>query len=283
MACTANIVVRATPAFSVLAPAPAAAKRLASSSAAAPAPKLAFLCLHGHAQDGEKLRKRTGALRKTLKSLAEFDFVDSPLVLTESEPEKRSWYRFGGFENGNRHFDGVEEALDAVQAAMGRRQYHGVLSFSQGSSVAAFLLAAGRLIRAGLVEPLEPEARALVERVPGAALLKHGVIVSGFVPGDVRMRAVCAAAAEVGGVSDARVAVVYGEADNDVDPRDTEALFTGGLDASCTCRTEVKARMGRLAKPLFVSPHIVRHPGGHLVPSDASSRGALKGWLGDNR
>ena len=43
--------------------------------------KLRILCLHGFAQSSKQFRGRTCALRKKLKDLAEFSFVDAPHVL----------------------------------------------------------------------------------------------------------------------------------------------------------------------------------------------------------
>ena len=47
-----------------------------------PQPKLKLLCLHGYAQNGQFFRERTGAVRKQLKSVCEFTFLDAPRPAT---------------------------------------------------------------------------------------------------------------------------------------------------------------------------------------------------------
>ena len=47
-----------------------------------PPNKARILCLHGYAQNGDFFRLRTGALRKALKSVAEFHFIDAPHLAT---------------------------------------------------------------------------------------------------------------------------------------------------------------------------------------------------------
>ena len=46
--------------------------------ASAAAQKARILCLHGYAQNSDFFRSRTGALRKGLRSVAEFYFIDAP-------------------------------------------------------------------------------------------------------------------------------------------------------------------------------------------------------------
>ena len=116
-----------------------------------PQPKLKILALHGYAQNGQFFRERTGAVRKQLKSVAEFTFIDAPHAATgaflgqideATRGAPLGWYNT---RDGNRPaisgaYEGLVESLELVSATC-RTQgpFDGVLGFSQGATLAALL------------------------------------------------------------------------------------------------------------------------------------------------
>lgn len=53
-----------------------------------PIKKPRILCLHGYRQDGDGFRNKLGALRKILKSKAEFEFMTAPLKVPSMEQDQ---------------------------------------------------------------------------------------------------------------------------------------------------------------------------------------------------
>jgi len=116
------------------------------------APKLRILCLHGYRQTAESFRAKSGALRKRLKAVAEFDYVDGAVEVPSGEdsgiPEEegraggRGWWsgREDGFFRATHESDflsGFEESVAALEAHVASRpRYDGVLGFSQGAAMA---------------------------------------------------------------------------------------------------------------------------------------------------
>ncbi len=101
--------------------------------------KLRILCLHGYRQTAAAFRGKIGSFRKGLSSLAEFAFVDAPLVVPQAggeEEEGRGWWfsgdrTFSALESSDRD-DGFDLGLEAVRAAMEKDgPFDGVLAFSQ--------------------------------------------------------------------------------------------------------------------------------------------------------
>ena len=107
---------------------------------APPQPKLKLLCLHGYAQNGQFFRERTGAVRKQLKSVCEFTFLDAPRPATgeflgqideatrgaitqrfweyNGMCRERLWSKFGAHQ----HWAKIELPDDAAAAAAVRRR-----------------------------------------------------------------------------------------------------------------------------------------------------------------
>ena len=115
-------------------------------------PKARILCLHGYAQNGEFFRSRTGALRKALKAVADFHFIDAPHTATAEflgdVPEERGsalgWFNVGETAPGSRpatstQYVGVDAALSRVRLAVeADGPFDGILGFSQGATLAAY-------------------------------------------------------------------------------------------------------------------------------------------------
>ncbi|RKP14638.1 serine hydrolase-domain-containing protein [Piptocephalis cylindrospora] len=105
------------------------------------------LCLPGYTQNGMILRKKTGALRKTLKSVAELEYIDPPILMPvpEEGPEELkkkigdqlltedekpyAWF----FRQADGSCKGLEEALDYLFALLDRQgPFDAIFGFSQG-------------------------------------------------------------------------------------------------------------------------------------------------------
>jgi len=114
--------------------------------------KLRILCLHGYRQNEQTFRERTGALRKLLKSTADFVFISAPHVIPEVEnlrrsPELRekSWW-FSRPEQSYNALDetdistGYEESLELLMHAINNEDpFDGILGFSQGAAFLSLL------------------------------------------------------------------------------------------------------------------------------------------------
>lgn len=211
---------------------------------------LRVLCLHGYTQSADTLRVRTGALRKGLKQLCEFTFVDAPHLATadfvaEGGPEggaarQLAWWNAASDEaDGTRPsqsrtyvgFDESQRFLEGVIEAQG--PFDGVLAFSQGAAVGAVMLAA-------------------LSAKGHSALPTFALLISGFIPRDERVGAVLRAGPPVA------VATMHvcGELDALVAPEQTEALSTH-----------------------FEGARVFKHSGGHAIPGNAEFRNAARAFI----
>ena len=206
---------------------------------APPPPKLKLLCLHGYAQNGQFFRERTGAVRKQLKSVCEFTFLDAPRPATgeflgqideATRGAPLGWYNT---RDGNRpalssSYDGLEESLALVRTTcQSQGPFDGVLGFSQGATLAALLCLT-------------------------TDLFQFAVLFAGYVPRDSTVLASMDAGAPC-----------------------TLPSFhcLGATDAS------VPPDVARALASRFADPVIHEHEGGHVVPGNAPLRSALKAFL----
>jgi len=212
--------------------------------------KARILCLHGYAQNADFFRSRTGALRKGLRSLAEFHFIDAPHPATAEflgdVPEERGaalgWFNVGETTPGARpaisaQYVGVDDSLQTIrQAVEDAGPFDAILGFSQGATLAAFCC-------------LRPEAWWHDDGAP----FKFAIMFSAFLPRDP------AYSFEVGS-SSTPTFHVYGLNDPSVPPASSLAV------AAC-----------------FAHPRTHAHDGGHGVPSDAVLPNALKEFVASSR
>ncbi|XP_064127597.1 esterase OVCA2 [Loxodonta africana] len=146
---------------------------------------LRVLCLAGFRQSERGFREKTGALRKALRGRAELVCLSGPHPVPEAagpggtgldsgpcppEEQPRGWWFseeaavFSALEEPT-VCRGLEEALEAVAQALNKLgPFDGLLGFSQGAALAAFVCALGQ---AG--DPRFP-------------LLRFTILVSGFCP-----------------------------------------------------------------------------------------------------
>lgn len=214
--------------------------------------KARLLCLHGYAQNGDFFRQRTGSLRKALKAVADFTFVDAPHLATADflgdVPEDRGaalgWFNVGERTPGARpaisaQYVGVQEALVRVSRAIADHgPFDGLLGFSQGATLAAYCC-------------MHPEALAVSDKQP----FRFAILFSAFSPRDPTF-SLC------------------------LSEGDTLSSFPSfhcyGLSDS-----SVPAESSRLVASYFPQEGRVEHEhaGGHGVPSDARLRSALKSFI----
>ena len=216
------------------------------ASAAAPAPatpsrKARILCLHGYAQNADFFRARTGSVRKAIKSVAEFTFVDAPFdatgeFLKDTDADERGsmlgWFNAeeGSRPAISRKYRGVAESLALVRKTLADDgPFDGILGFSQGATLASLLCG---------MPPGPPPS------------MRFAILVSAFVPRDpawvLADDAICALPTlHVMGESDALVPLESS--------RTVAARFSAGRE------------------------HV--HAGGHGVPSDKEFRALLKEFV----
>ena len=166
------------------------------------------------------LRAKSGALRNSVKSLAEFSFIDAPHACrprsatvaradddAKSPPSStdnavaeagRAWFTFDDLESGGSlHLGGLEASFAAVAAAWEASApsggYDGIFGFSQGAAVVAALALAqaynavqATTAGAATPPPLSPRAQALAAAARPVAF-RCCVMVSGFVPNDASL------------------------------------------------------------------------------------------------
>ncbi|KAG8462304.1 hypothetical protein KFE25_012124 [Diacronema lutheri] len=224
----------------------------ASSSSAVPR-LLRVLCLHGYGQCGDVLRARTGALRKGLKGVCEFTFVDAPHAATaawlatpdaadgDATGPKLAWWNAASDDgegvrpSQSKVYVGWDESLCLLERIVeAQGPFDGILAFSQGAAAGAILLAA------------------LNAKGARSALPAFAILVSGFLPRDEQVGTLLRNGPHV----PVPTLHVCGDADALVPPGATEAL------SAC-----------------FAAPLIFRHNGGHAVPGNAQFRSAARAFV----
>lgn len=212
--------------------------------------KLKVLCLHGYLQNAEVFRKRTGALRKALRSRCEFTFVDAPHeVAWDVSDEERAACGAdgGGARRGwwlpvehtrpslSREYTGWSTSLEVLrQAAEREGPFDIVLGFSQGATAAALLCC--------MLEKIQPSQPSL----------RLAIIISGFVPRDESY------AVHLHTAKPMQIPAlhVFGTTDQLVIPERAKELLA--------CWSPKNERHETL--------WVWEHPGGHGIPSGASFR-----------
>ncbi|PIA14363.1 hypothetical protein COEREDRAFT_65743, partial [Coemansia reversa NRRL 1564] len=117
---------------------------------------LRVLCLHGYMQNAQGFRARTGAFRKLMKNKLELVYVTAPHKATAVQPEPvadgtQADYEIERFDKEaaawwNETSDNVWNdirisAQFLVKEITEKGPFHGILGFSQGSSMAAIMMA----------------------------------------------------------------------------------------------------------------------------------------------
>ncbi|KCV70200.1 hypothetical protein H696_03658 [Fonticula alba] len=204
---------------------------------------LRVLCLHGFLQNGATLSQKTGRLRKAIKKVANFEFVDSPVlftaeelaadevlknsqVLDTSDPDTlRSWWRMDTQRLVYHSFDETLANLEQVFREQG--PFDGVFGFSQGAAMGALL--------AHLKSKGGPDRSGL----PWLADLRFAILVSGFRARDPSLRYLFDTPVDFPSLH------IIGEGDRIVAPSRSVTL-----------------------SETFLQPEVLSHQGKHFVPTD---------------
>ncbi|GLE05877.1 hypothetical protein PINS_up015058 [Pythium insidiosum] len=119
--------------------------------------KLRVLCLHGYRQNGEKLRGRISAFRRTFKSYVEFVCVDAPIEVpyeptsdrteqteageSQEDPRQFSWWDYHIDDTTGAHtYSKVNESIAYLERICKEQgPFDGVFGFSQGGMMASLL------------------------------------------------------------------------------------------------------------------------------------------------
>ena len=197
--------------------------------------KLRILMLHGHAQTGEEMAKKAGALRSEVKKLAEFHHYESPV---RNAAGQQTWYDWEEHGNNVSTYTGVDAALRQLAATFEEHgPFDGVWGFSMGALMTALLCD-------GVAN----------DRLPPSVNFKFAVLFAAPSVRDPRYAL----------RTDGSVAVpsfhVWGEADEIIAPERSRAVSEA-----------------------FADPVTVTHEGGHLMPSAAPVRKALKQFIREQR
>ena len=211
--------------------------------------KLKILCLHGYRQNEQMFREKTGAMRKLLKSKADFIFVSAPHVIPEAEnlarsPEQceRGWW-FSRPDQSYNALDetdissGYDESISyTLQVLEQHGPFDGILGFSQGASLLSLLV------------HLQQNKPTLFEH----KTFKFAIFVSGFKSLITSHLQCYSTPFELPSFH------IMGSGDHVIPPISSEVLAEQ-----------------------FPSAVIYRHSGGHYVPANPELRDKLRTFLSD--
>ncbi|KAF7329945.1 FSH1 domain-containing protein [Mycena kentingensis (nom. inval.)] len=217
--------------------------------------KTTVLALHGFSQNAAVFSKRLGALRKQCGKTVEFVFLDAPMVLQPVDlvgsasasldagdaVESRAWFRWNEDKS---EAVGLPQSIRVLRDVLKERRFDGVLGFSQGAGMAAFLSA--------LLERPNAYPDFLIDGQPPHPPFKFCVAVSGF-----RLR---------GSIGESIFSENYR----------TPTLHVIG-------KTDIIVVEERSRALVAVSDNarVEEHDGGHFVPSKGNWRKFLAAYLAD--
>ena len=189
--------------------------------------------LHGHAQTGEEMAKKAGALRSEVKKIAEFVIVESPIRNPAGE---QTWYEYERISEDESKYTGVDKAVEEISTIFKEQgPFDGVWGFSMGGMMT------GVLAQALSDNDVAPEVN-----------FSFSIIFAGPFP------------------------------------KDPKCVLNGGIEMpSFHCFGEndkiIPEYMSKRLSECYKEPTIVTHEGGHLMPSVAPVRKALKVFLVEQR
>ncbi|KAI8987299.1 serine hydrolase FSH [Mycotypha africana] len=217
--------------------------------------KLRILCLHGMVQNAGVFRKKTAVIRKKLDKMAELVYVTAPQMTTdpkytseahraaaadENAPEDEKpfawWHPYPDQQTEDGFYQGFKESVTFLKEFMIKEgPFDGIFGFSQGACLAAIML-------------ICMENRALMPDLFNSDFkhpnFKFAMLCAGFVP---------EAQKATSGIWSHKITTptlhMIGEEDKLIQP----------------------ALQDRLVEQC-IEPTVIRHAGGHVVPSNAASR-----------
>ncbi|CDS04144.1 hypothetical protein LRAMOSA07098 [Lichtheimia ramosa] len=225
--------------------------------------KLRILCLHGMVQNGTIFRKKTAVLRKKLDKIADLVYVTGPHLITDpkytSEAARKAaadpnaseelkpygwWFPISSYANTEEgYYAGFKESVEYLKDVLVKEgPFDGIFGFSQGACLAAVMaeLLENRSLMPHLVSP-EFEHPAF----------RFAIVAAGFKPES----------------QDATQNLFKGKI------KTPSMHLIGEADSLI-----VPERMLALAD-VFEDPIIFKHPGGHLVPTNAASRNDILAFV----
>ncbi|KAI8082004.1 serine hydrolase FSH [Gilbertella persicaria] len=217
--------------------------------------KLRILCLHGMVQNASVFRKKTAVIRKKLDKIADMVYVTAPhLILDpkytseahraaaadENAPEEEKpfgwWQPYRDQQTEEGFYQGFKESIERIKEIMIKEgPFDGVFGFSQGACLAGVLLT--------LLENRDamPSLFGPDFKHPN---FKFGIVAAGFKPSQQR-------ATE--NIWSHKISTptlhMIGEEDSLITPELQQTLVDQCID-----------------------PVVLRHSGGHVVPSNAAAR-----------
>ena len=134
-----------------------------------------ILCLHGHEQNAQLFRQKTGSLRKALRNTAEFIYIDAPHQ--SSTPTLRTWWLRPSGTQVPQVYEGWDESRESIQQSIHEHWPIDVLlGFSQGAAAAALYM----------VQQQQQHEEAL----SATRAVRSLISIAGFIPRDERYREV---------------------------------------------------------------------------------------------
>ncbi|KAI9480567.1 MAG: serine hydrolase FSH [Benjaminiella poitrasii] len=217
--------------------------------------KLRILCLHGFVQNSAVFRKKTAVIRKKLDKIADLVYVTAPQVTTdpkytseahraavadENAPEEEKpfawWHPYDDQQTEDGYYQGFKESVEFLKDTMIKEgPFDGIFGFSQGACLAAIIVNA-------------LEDRTLAPTLFGPDFdhpnFKFAILAAGFLPAAQKATQNLWAHK----ISTPTLHMIGGE-DKLIAPALQEKLVEHCVD-----------------------PVVIRHSGGHVVPSNAASR-----------
>ncbi|KAJ1945497.1 Ovarian cancer-associated protein 2, partial [Linderina macrospora] len=158
--------------------------------------KFKVLCLHGYTQNAKKFHDRTGPFRRTLKSQLDFTFMTAPIQATEFQsdeptddgPSAAWWNRKEG-----KVWQEIQQSARTIHKIMQEEgPFDALVGFSQGSGMAAVLLALMQIGRSPGLAEVDEDVRVLATELSDQPMPKFVMLFAGFYPDLAQFRQIVA-------------------------------------------------------------------------------------------
>ncbi|KAG1469671.1 hypothetical protein G6F56_003122 [Rhizopus delemar] len=218
--------------------------------------KLRILCLHGMVQNATVFRKKTSVIRKKLDKMADLVYVTAPQMTVdpqytseahreaaadENAPEEGKpfawWHPYKNDDNNltsDGYYRGFKESIEYLKDVLQKQgPFDGIFGFSQGACLAGVMLVALENRKAlPLLKDLDHPD------------FKFGMLAAGFKPSSQK--------------------ATQGFWEHKIS---TPTLHMIGMED-----TLIPPELQQTLVDQCVDPVVIRHAGGHVVPSNAPSR-----------
>ncbi|KAJ1781193.1 Family of serine hydrolases 3 [Coemansia sp. RSA 454] len=212
---------------------------------------LRVLCLHGYTQNGQTFRDRMGPFRRSLKRTLDPVFITAPHIATEFQPdskeeasESRAWWN----RSGNVWSETVQSVRFIHKVMRDAGPFDGIVGFSQGSGMAAILMALMQAAHTQNSDHSDADLQALIKELADCPLPKFAMLFAGVYPELPQFDAL------VSGPKECKINV-------------PTLHMVGKTDAIVPME-----RGQQLATQAFVDARLLVHEGGHFVPGNAAWR-----------